>query len=532
MLVIVGLFSLALASPVTHVGEHPHATAAPRSGADNLGRDTLAWVGAHGITAADLVRRIEWMPWQEKEAGAAMDSAKVHALQSLVAEELLAQEAEREALGDSGRVGRMREALRRALVRDALYREVAAGPAPDPLVVDRAVRAHPRPATANERRALRQAVTDSLRAMAGQQRAIEFMGSVLGPQRVTVDSTTLMLLADSLRTLMVASRESRASPRGYALLGEDVDVLLTRLAHATGRTLARLPGGPLLLGDALEDLRFHAFTFRSLEPHAFAVELSAGLKSVVADELMTREGMRRHLDRDPDVRSDLAMWTSAWRAHMLLMRAAAGPAASDDDAFRRFALLDPQRARETSEVDVAEILSGSLEGASRTHALAAAGANFDSLARRLTIRADWRSRGGRSGFFPVARHPRLGYAALLAPLDSLLGPLRLAEGYAVFRVLGKRLVPDSVSARGELSRARDVATAERRAGQAGAYIASLAEKSDVRIDYAALSKVEILSANMFTRRLLGFGGGMLAAPSLPPLWQWVPIREAAHLPRP
>jgi hypothetical protein len=31
---------------------------------------------------------------------------------------------------------------------------------------------------------------------------------------------------------------------------------------------------------------------------------------------------------------------------------------------------------------------------------------------------------------------------------------------------------------------------------------------------------------MVTKRTLGFGGGMLAAPSLTPLWDWVPIWRA------
>ena len=473
------------------------------------------------------------MPWAEKQSGAGMDSAKVRALQSLVGEALLAEQARRESLGKTGRVGRMRAALRRALVRDALYREVAAGGAPPSQGdVDRAMRAHPVPATAAARRALRRAVTDSLAAIAGRERAVEFMGRILGPQRVVVDSATFVLLADTLHSLMVASREARTKPVGYALLADDVDVLLTRLARALGRTLARLPGGPLTLGDAIEDLRFYSFSFRSLEPARFAAELSARLKDVVAGELMAREGLRRHLDTRPEVESDLEMWTAFWQAHMLLMRAAAGPPASDDEAIRQLALTEPDRARRLYEVDVAEILAGSKPEAGRVFSLLTAGADFDSLARQSSIRTEWASRAGRSGFFPVERHPQLGYAALLAPLDTLLGPLRLPEGYSVFRVLAKRLAPDSVGARALLERARQDATGERRAERAAGYVATLAERSRVQFNYPALPGVEILPANMLTRRTLGFGGGMLAAPSLPPLWQWVPIWERAHAPVP
>ena len=44
------------------------------------------------------------MPWAEKQSGAGMDSAKVRALQSLVGEALMAEQARRESLGETGRV--------------------------------------------------------------------------------------------------------------------------------------------------------------------------------------------------------------------------------------------------------------------------------------------------------------------------------------------------------------------------------------------------------------------------------------------
>src|SRR4051794_4537488 len=96
------------------------ALAAPALAAD-AARDTLAWAGARAVTADELQRRMESVPWPGPPGGA--DSANVRALESLVAEKLLAQEAERRGLGAGGRVAAMRAALVRALARDALYRK-------------------------------------------------------------------------------------------------------------------------------------------------------------------------------------------------------------------------------------------------------------------------------------------------------------------------------------------------------------------------------------------------------------------------
>jgi hypothetical protein len=54
-------------------------------------------------------------------------------------------------------------------------------------------------------------------------------------------------------------------------------------------------------------------------------------------------------------------------------------------------------------------------------------------------------------------------------------------------------------------------------------VAGLAARARLRFDYPGLRRVDILPASMVVRRALGFGGGMLAAPSLTPLYEWVPI---------
>ncbi len=503
----------------------PAATRAWR--AEALTRDTLAWVGGRGITVADLVQRIEAMPWPGKRAGASMDSAKVRALQSLAAEALLAEDAERLGLGDSPAIARMRAVLRKALVRDALYHDVvAAEPAVAAADVERLTRARARTLDLAGRRALRKAVTDSLKQVGEQRRAVAFMEQTLAGQRAMVDTATFVMLADTLHALIAASavpgRDSSVQ------LPATVDPLMARLAASLERPLVHLPDGSLSLGEALETFRLQPLPISMRPKRRMAVDLSIALRAVVEGELMAREGLRRHLDELPEVRHDLAMWTATWRAQVRLESLMPGPAPSEDDAFHALALYQPARARALCEVDVAEVLGDSRAEAARTRALLDAGADLDSLARASTRRVAWRARGGRSGFVPVRRYPELGIAALLTPRDSLCGPLTLPDGVSVFRVLGKRVIPDSAGAASALAEARDLAQVDQRAARVARHVAELAERERLRLDYATLQRVDIASIEVLTRRSLGFGGSMLAAPTLTPLWDWVPIWRAAR----
>ncbi len=516
--------AFALASAALAAAPTRAPAARPARRAAPLDRDTLALVGDRAITALDLVQRIEWMPWMEKHGISTLDSAKVKALEALVGEALLAEESEREHAADSAAIAPMRAALDRALTRDALYQQVVAeAPAPSPAQIERVLRAAHPDAPPSQRPALRKAVADSLRGAEGAMRAAQFLMHTLADQRVSVDSAGFVRLADSLRAIVIRF-DPEPVPGGDRLLpAEAPELLRVQLRDVLAQPLARFEGGALSIGDVLDDLHFYLFGVRSLERHRFQLAFNDCLRRIVEGELLAREGARRGLDRSPAVQRELQRWTSAWRAEDGLRRIGPRGPASDDEAFRLLALTEPERARNLCEVDVSEILCGSRGEAAAMLGELGLGARFDSLATVRTRRNDWANRGGRSGFFPVLAHPDLGYAALLSLPDTLVGPVALPEGFALLRVHGKRLRADSAAAPALLARARAVATGERRTRAIARHVADLAAATRVEMNLAALRHVDILPANMVVKRSLGFGGGMMASPSLQPVWQWTKL---------
>ena len=88
--------------------------------------DTLARVGTSVITGRDLFERIELMPWEGKDRRRTFDSSRVHALESLVAERLLANEAAERGIGFDTLMLLRLDGLEREFVRDELYRKEVA----------------------------------------------------------------------------------------------------------------------------------------------------------------------------------------------------------------------------------------------------------------------------------------------------------------------------------------------------------------------------------------------------------------------
>jgi len=87
-----------------------------------LSTNVLARVGGSVITAKDLIERIELMPWPEKEQPDRHDSAKVKALNSLIAERLLAIEGKQQRVGSDEGARAKVQGMEKLFVRDELYK--------------------------------------------------------------------------------------------------------------------------------------------------------------------------------------------------------------------------------------------------------------------------------------------------------------------------------------------------------------------------------------------------------------------------
>jgi len=87
----------------------------------------LARIGPRSITGRDLLERIELMPWPGKDQPSMHDSAVTNALLSLVAEKLLSLEASRLGVGQDEGITAGFTTLERAFARDELFRQEILG---------------------------------------------------------------------------------------------------------------------------------------------------------------------------------------------------------------------------------------------------------------------------------------------------------------------------------------------------------------------------------------------------------------------
>jgi len=287
------------------------------------------------------------------------------------------------------------------------------------------------------------------------------------------------------------------------------------------RVFVHTASGGLTVADVLDGLRSRDMSVVSLDPERFRNRLNAYVREVVAEELIAREGYRQGLERSENVRRDVAVWERTWAATALIRNLTASAEVTEAEAME-YCIRNGAVLGHPYEVNIREVLSDSLAGSLRVLERMSNGEDLAVIAAEVSTRKGWREKGGESGYFNVGARPLLGFAALWTDSGSIGGPVKLPEGFSLFRVLGKRVaLRDSVPSPDSLKiLARRAARAEHQRRVVEEYVGRLAKENAVKIHYDRLLKLHVNPANMVTRRFIGFGGVITAVPSITPIWQW------------
>lgn len=174
---------------------------------------------------------------------------------------------------------------------------------------------------------------------------------------------------------------------------------------------------------------------------------SDALGSLIDDALLTREGERLDLAREPEVAAQLEAKRRELAASRMLERELDAVRA-DDAAARALYHQSADQIRLDLVVVATKPEAEAVLGRIR------AGARFAVEAQR-SLDPDTVSRGGDTGYqLRMNLQPALADAAFAAPLDTPSGPVPLGIGWAVFQVRGRKIADEKgyAAARDDLLR--------------------------------------------------------------------------------
>ena len=263
----------------------------------------------------------------------------------------------------------------------------------------------------------------------------------------------------------------------------------------------------------LNKLSHDGFYIRDIDEKSIRASLSSYIRKFIEDELLTIEGVKKGLNNSPEVKKYIEMWKDSYLSKMVMVDMFDSIKVSEEEAYSVYEQND-WKETPLELVNIAEVLTDSLDVIEIILNELSAGKDIRDLARQYTKRDSLKDRGGEFGYFPVTKHGEIGKAAFKMETGDVYGPLKLEEGYSVFQLIGKKTDTTNYSKsyeeiREELITHLTLLKFEKFVNE---YNAKLAHKYGVEIYEDVLNEIENTYLNLVVVRYMGFGGEIFAVP--------------------
>jgi hypothetical protein len=352
--------------------------------------------------------------------------------------------------------------------------------------------------------------------------AARTFADITSPQRAEADPAIFLRLADSILSILKTDSTNYQTNGMYKLPSSALNILESQYDADRSKIFITIASGNMTIGDVLQGLGNNNVLFPSLKLEHIRTVLNNNIKTVIQNELIAREGMKRNLQQSKNVRNDVAKWLDNRKSWILARTVLDSVRVSDDEIESEYQ-KHPHEYGAVMMVRLQEILVDSLRRANEIRERLANGEQFPLLAQKYSKRREWAIHGGESPWFDVSTFGELGLSAASAEIGEIRGPLKIREGFSVYSVIERKVIDDSVKVNYgtvKVSIMKKLLT-EKKKKTLDNFIGTLAKKYSVAVNESALRKIKTTTTSMITWRNIGFGGRIIAVPQMVPQTDWV-----------
>ncbi len=278
---------------------------------------------------------------------------------------------------------------------------------------------------------------------------------------------------------------------------------------------------PVTLKEFIQYFAFQSFAVDTIDNNMIMNKLNLRVKRYIEHKLLSREGYRRGLQYSPEIQFQLKMWESYYLSDVLRNEMLNNVEVTDDEVLSYYQKMNKGFA--STEVKIIEVLTGDLDTMYAVLDQLKKGIDFRQLALNYTFREEVKLNNGESDFFPITEYGEIGRIAGGMEIGDLYGPLKVPEGYSLFKLIDKRNEESELIA--DFEKVKDKIKMELKYQKFSKVIidktVELANKYSVEIDQELLESLEVTNTTTVIYRYLGFGGRLLAVPMTIPNYNWV-----------
>lgn len=357
------------------------------------------------------------------------------------------------------------------------------------------------------------------KALAGK-----YLDKVIGGRTISANSELFNLFADTLVNI-IQKRIDEKSPELSNIIELKPDDLQRSLKLLDKEKLNSLfvefDSTKLSLKDFIYYLMYQKVSFPSTKSNRIKSVMNKVVKQFIEDEVITQEGYKRRLNHLSSVRKDIDIWKNYYVSELMLQTFSDSVSVSDSEVENYLSQKLTTNSNQL-QLNIAEIFTPQLDDLMIVLDELNKGSDFTDLAKKYNQREYTKKSNGQWGYFPANSAGLIGKIASEMEIGQVYGPIKVEDGYSIIKLIDKKIFSDSlikisdepreyIKMKLSLTRLNDLINKN---------TAQLALKYNVTIDEKLLRTVELSELNMFTYRLIGFGGKIAAMPVTIPVFEW------------
>lgn len=278
---------------------------------------------------------------------------------------------------------------------------------------------------------------------------------------------------------------------------------------------------PITLKEFIRLLAFDGFNSKEYKINYIRASLDFQTKRFIEQELFYREALKRGYNKLPEIQNEIERWTDNYLFQMLQNQIIDSIRVSDEEVKEYYELMNRPKEFPTV-VNIIEVLTDDLNIVDTVLNELKKGTDIRLLAAKYSIRDFTKGRNGEFGKFPVTSFGDIGRIAATMQIGDVYGPLKVPEGYSIFKLIEKDTAyvekPKTFEQVKEQYR-QDIAFHKAQM-KLTEYTYNLALKYNIELNIPELDKIQTTRLPSFGIRNLGFGGKITAVPILAPNVEW------------
>lgn len=371
-----------------------------------------------------------------------------------------------------------------------------------------------------------------------RKRQAEFYAEFFGDQRVDVNPAIFESLAQKISSIFGYKKNNFNIKEDDPVHLDAFDVIdiENQLGDDTlSMPFIKLDENPISTQEFIRSIAFDGFNISDYKQNSVRASLDLTTRRVIEYELFYREGIKRGYQNLPEVKNEVERWVDNYLFQKLQNRIVDSITVTDQEVKDYYAMLN-QSKHFPVVVNIIEVLTSELEIVDTVLTELDKGTDIRLLAAKFSERDFTKGRNGEFGRFSVTSHGEIGRIAETMEVGDVYGPLKVQEGYSIFKLIEK--YEEYIEPLKPFEQVKEQYRMDLMFDKARLklidYTYDLAVKHNIELNLDEFDNVEVTSLPSFGIRHLGFGGKITAVPIIAPnvewAYRWIQIQSQQIIP--